>query len=169
VAGPPSEGSVLLKVRPLRIALTGHSCCAGPPPFSLSPSTEKLRRLVGRSVGQSVGQSVSQLALAPWGVACRRVRLVGTRAESDLSGWEGSMTMVDTGAHSPGVQRASSATSTSKFDNIGGWVGLEGVTSLPVRCDMHVGRASEGISHQPGWNSSRPTTSPSPFPRPAGR
>ena len=82
---------------------------------------------------------------------------------------EGSMTMVDTGAHSPGVQRASSATSTSKFDNIGGWVGLEGVTSLPVRCDMHVGRASEGISHQPGWNSSSPTTSPSLFPRPAGR
>ena len=161
----------------MRIALTGHSCCAGPPPFSLSPSTEKLRQLVGRSVGRSVSQSVSvgplrsgmsksQIGGHP---ACRRVRLMGTRAESDLSGWEGSMTMVDTGAHSPGVQRASSATSTSKFDNIGGWVGLEGVTSLPVRCDMHVGRASEGISHQPGWNSSRPTTSPSPFPRPAGR
>ena len=177
MAGPPSEGSVLLKVRPLRIALTGHSCCAGPPPLSLSPSTEKLRQLVGRSVGRSVSQSVSvdplrsgmsksQIGGHP---ACRRVRLMGTRAESDLSGWEGSMTMVDTGAHSPGVQRASSATSTSKFDNIGGWVGLEGVTSLPVRCDMHVGRASEGISHQPGWNSSRPTTSPSPFPRPAGR
>ena len=52
------------------------------------------------------------------------------------------MTMVDPGAHSPGAQRASSATSTGKFDNIRGWVGSEEIISLPVRCDMHVGQAS---------------------------
>ena len=80
--------------------------------------------------------------------ACRRVRLVGTRAESDLSGWEGSMAMVDPGAHSPGVQRASSATSTSKFDNIGGWVGLEGITSLPVRRDF----PSTRLEQQPSYD-----------------
>ena len=63
----------------------------------------------------------------------------------------------------PGVQRTSSAISTSKFDNIGGWMGLEESPHCPFDVMEACRTGVRRDYHQPGWESSRPTTWPSPI------
>ena len=67
------------------------------------------------------------------------------------------------GGHPPGVQRTSSATSASKFDNIGDWMGLG---ESPLRPFDAIEAYRTGVrrdSHQSGWRSSalRPGRRPS--------
>ena len=67
------------------------------------------------------------------------------------------------GGYLPGVQRTSSAISTSKFDNIGGWMGLEESPHCPFDVMEACRTGVRRDSHQPGWKSSRPTAWPSPI------
>ena len=53
----------------------------------------------------------------------------------------------------PGVQRASSATSTSKLDNKGGWVVLEEPPHCPFDMSDVCRTGARRDYHQPGWKA----------------
>ena len=72
------------------------------------------------------------------------------------------MTLVDGRGPSRG-QRASSATSTSKLDNKGGWVVLEEPPHCPFDMNDACRTAVRRDFHQPGWKAAalRPGRRPS--------